>query len=340
MTRSAAGGGRLAHGWVVPRAKALVQRLERSRFYAGALAPLRAVYRTYGVRHGARALAFLLESEWRARRNAARLTILDEGEIARRRKSDTVFVFGSGASLNGISDAEWERIRRHDAIGLNYFVHQRWVDVTIHYVRELELPLRRHRRYSRGAILATARRFCDLARANPRYRDTVFFLQTDFFAEVGKAIIGWQMLPKGQPVFLYRGLRRPGIEEQPPRSLAEGLPRQAGAIGAGICIGRFLGWRHIVLIGVDLYDSRYFWLPPGEVRSEFTRAARDRHPTVRRGILDIIGNWYRTLEAEGVSLSVYNPQSLLREVLPQFSWEDGQPVQAKAAAAAHPIPEP
>ncbi|MCG8521618.1 MAG: hypothetical protein MI744_05375, partial [Pseudomonadales bacterium] len=230
-------------------------------------------------------------------------------------------------------DEEWECIRENDTIGLNYFVHQRWVDATIHCVRELEMPLRQERRYSRAAILASARRFCSLAKENPRYRDTVFLLQTDFFAEMGKAVIGWDMLPEGQPICLYRGLRRVDVDERPPRALAEGLPRQAGAIGAGICIGRFFGWRNIVLVGVDLYDSRYFWLPRDEVRSAVVRTADDRHPTVNRGILDIMGKWRRVLEAEGLSLSVYNPRSLLCETLPRFHWPDGLAVMANAPNA-------
>ena len=49
------------------------------------------------------------------------------------------------------------------------------------------------------------------------------------------------------------------------------------------------GWRHIVLVGVD--DSRYFWAPP-----------------------DSTGRWARLLAAGGVTLSVYNPRSLLRDV--------------------------
>ena len=51
------------------------------------------------------------------------------------RRSETVFVFGSGYSLNEISDAEWQHIAAHDVFGFNAFYHQRWVPANFHLLR-------------------------------------------------------------------------------------------------------------------------------------------------------------------------------------------------------------
>src|SRR5579864_4865841 len=41
---------------------------------------------------------------------------LDEEELRASRRSDTVFIFGSGSSLNEIPDLEWRQFERHDTL--------------------------------------------------------------------------------------------------------------------------------------------------------------------------------------------------------------------------------
>ena len=40
----------------------------------------------------------------------------------------------------------------------------------------------------------------------------------------------------------------------------EGLRHVGGTLSDAVNAAACLGWTHIVLAGVDLYDSRYFWL--------------------------------------------------------------------------------
>jgi hypothetical protein len=47
----------------------------------------------------------------------------------------------------------------------------------------------------------------------------------------------------------------------------------------------------------------------------------DPHSQAATGLRDVISGWRADLAAEGVSLSVHNPRSLLAEVLPVFRWE-------------------
>lgn len=50
-------------------------------------------------------------------------TVWLNGTVLKDRKSDTVFILGSGASINSVSD--WEEIRRNDSLGFNFFMaHQ------------------------------------------------------------------------------------------------------------------------------------------------------------------------------------------------------------------------
>src|ERR1039458_7387443 len=58
-----------------------------------------------------------------ARRVADRtgLPLLEKLDLSQIKTSDTVFVLGSGASINEILDRRWEVIGRHDTIALNFW---------------------------------------------------------------------------------------------------------------------------------------------------------------------------------------------------------------------------
>ncbi len=49
------------------------------------------------------------------------LPLLETLDLSRVKSSDTVFVLGSGWSINEISDQHWEVVGRHDSIALNFW---------------------------------------------------------------------------------------------------------------------------------------------------------------------------------------------------------------------------
>src|SRR5207249_1724538 len=119
----------------------------------------------------------------------------------------------------------------------------------------------------------------------------------------------------------------------PTRSFSQGLRHSNGTLSDVVNCAYILGWTRIVLVGVDLYDSRYFFLPPEKTLGmdpatgtttgvEFNQWRGQRydqlHNTARGGIVDLMANWRALLEADGVELSVYNPKSLLAGPLPVF----------------------
>ena len=79
-----------------------------------------------------RALPWLSE-QW----SRSRYVVLDEAALRKTRRSDTVFLFGSGYSLNDLSAEEWEHIAAHDTIGFNYSSRQHWVRTDYHIVGEI-----------------------------------------------------------------------------------------------------------------------------------------------------------------------------------------------------------
>jgi hypothetical protein len=119
-------------------------------------------------------------------------------------------------------------------------------------------------------------------------------------------------------VFRYRRIAK-GVYRPPTRSLGEGLVAGTGSLASCVNLGVVMGFREIVLAGVDLRDSRYFWLPPDVARPDLAQnqgvGHSDPHPRGTQ-IAEFMGRWGRLLEAEGIRLSVLNPESLLADVLP------------------------
>lgn len=249
-------------------------------------------------------------------RNRGAYRYVGEVELRQRRRSDTVFVFGSGASLNELAPEDWERIARHDTFGFNWWVHQRFVRTDYHLIRgiadsDLDVAVWRPQ----------LEEYFRLIRESPLFDDTVFLVHGGFRAVTGNRALGLGYLPAGRPVFRWRTSIRVGT---PSGSFAEGLVHGQSTIQESVNAAYLLGWRRIVLAGVDLYDRRYFWLPRGETRSiDRLRGARadDTHVQATMGLVQTLGAWGDWLRGEGVALEVLNPRSLLAGVLPVYRLE-------------------
>lgn len=238
---------------------------------------------------------------------------LGEKELRRRRRSDTVFVFGSGSSLNELTPTDWAHISEHDTIGFNWWVHQRFVRTDFHLIRGIadsdRLPSTWRPQLSE---------YFRLIRENALFAETVFLVHSGFRAITGNRAIGLRLLPLHNPVFLWRTSIRVGA---PSRSFTEGLTHGQSTLQEAINFAYLLGWKRIVLAGVDLYDRRYFWLPPDETRSlDRLRGATaaDEHVQATMGLVERLASWRDWLNDEGVALEVLNPRSLLAGAVPVY----------------------
>lgn len=280
--------------------------------------------REHGLAWTARWNALFIDAAVRERLHRHRYQVLSEADLIGSRRSDTVFVFGSGYSLNDITPGEWDRIAAYDTFGFTGFIAQRWVRTDYHLIRggvEVSLTWR-----------PFAEDFCRTLNENPHFTRTILILQGEYRAVFANQILGYGLVRPGTRIFRYRTARGEGL---PSLAFAGGIRHGAGtlcdAVNAAVC----MGWRRIVLTGVDLYDSRYFWLKPDETLQfdEATgltrpgqinaRGGSPNHPhnTTRNGIVEALGDWRTYLERErGCSLEVYNPRSLLAPVMPVFQW--------------------
>jgi len=249
-----------------------------------------------------------------ARRSLRAYRVLDEQRLRATRRSDTIFIFGSGYSINDLTPGELEHFEAHDTLGFNWFVHQRLVRMDYHLVREI----------AQNDVDARVWRpqvasYFELVSGNPRYRDTIFLLQSGLRAINANRALAQRLVPQGSRVFLWRSVRG---RDRLGRSFADGLSHPHSTLEECVNFAAILGWRKIVLVGVDLYDRRYFWLGAEETReSDAARGAGHAQPHSRAtsGMIENLGSWARELAAQGTTLSVYNPRSLLVPALPLYA---------------------
>lgn len=242
---------------------------------------------------------------------------LDEQRLRRARRSDTVFVFGSGASLNDITGEAWRAISAHDTLGMNYFVHQQFVRVDFHVIGELATGDDFDATRWRPALAE----YLSLLRSSPFYESTILGLQQGWRAVQSNRILASGMLAPGRPIFRYRRISR-GKFRPPSESLRAGLVHGAGTVVSCVNLAYLLGWTVIVLAGVDLYDSRYFWLPPEETRADGLsyNIRPPQAPHVQaQPLVDYLARWTPLLRSRGVRLTVLNPRSLLARVMPVYA---------------------
>ncbi len=268
----------------------------------------------------------MLATAWvRDRANRAAYRVIGERELKAARKSHKVFIFGSGASLNELEAADWAHFAEHDVCGFNAFYYQRWIDVDFHLLRGAVYGDLRWQPFAHEVESALG--------ASTHFARTIFVLQAGYLAQLANQLVGYRLLPAGARLFRYRTAREDG---PPTRTFGEGLRHTTGTLADAVNFAACAGWTDIVLVGVDLYDSRYFHLPPDETvvvdaetggltSGEWApRGQRydQPHATSRRGVIELMRSWRAALERDGVRLAVYNPRSLLADVIPVYQRTD------------------
>jgi len=253
--------------------------------------------------------------------------VIDVEDIKRGRRKDTIFIMGSGYSINDITKEEWQHIVDvGDTLAFNEFYRGKFVPITYHISGEIsDAP-------NYGLILMNSKHkkniksYYDELFSNPYYKDTIYFLR--YKLDIKKTpvpIALWALFFlksfKNKQVCLYRivlfgeVILKPSEILEPSDSIYA-ISHNATIFDA-VNIAYVLGYKNIVLVGVDLYDSRYFWLERNETiednlkRGETYSSIHYTADKVMRGMVV----WNKYLIKRGVRLYIYNPRSLLNKVL-------------------------
>jgi hypothetical protein len=266
-------------------------------------------------------------------RKRARLKKLGISDVLSRKKSDTVFVFGSGRSILNVTDEEWIKIGIHDTIGFSGSFQQDWVNLDYLLLRgwvETVTP-------DKNSIVDVARDFIgkyDEHYKRNRLSGTKLIVQEDYSASFCGALFALGFMERHAKDG-YFGFTTYRFSKSPSLCFEWGLSHGKGTLCDAINFAYLGGWKNIVLLGVDLYDSGHFFLPKGmneiwdskekrlvlSAQSWRGLSVGDTHNTARNGVVDLVGEWATLFnKRSGVSIWTYNPLSLMQEKLPVYTF--------------------
>lgn len=202
-----------------------------------------------------------LEKEEYSRRQLGirRFTDLDLRSVKR---SDTLFILASGSSINKISPARWVAIARHDSIGFNFWPIHRFVPKMYfmeaistnhpHEMFELFCRIARQRAqdYSSVTKVVTELRYVLPARR---------FAGSEEFPGPWYTLHTFPIAASTQGEFAYglSYLRSKGLFDAADQINV--VFKQASTLSSLIALAIRMQYRIIVLCGVDLNNSEYFY---------------------------------------------------------------------------------
>jgi hypothetical protein len=268
-----------------------------------------------------------------AMRSRGMLRTVADLDIAARKRSGTVFILGSGSSVNDLVEADWAVIGGHDSIGFNnWLIHGfvptfYFVELGTFYAEDdvYTTDLLRRRLADLGDMPIIAESKCWLrpegfsSRLPRELRDRLHFYAPYSLRTTSVEVVAW-VLRRGRSVW-----RRGSCD-------LKTMIHHRASLSALVLFAFLAGYEEIVLVGVDLNDSRYFWetddeflhgapgppVYPGEVHMTVDPAATASEVAVP------IDDYLRLLDStvlrpNGVSLQVANPRSLLSAFLPVYA---------------------
>jgi hypothetical protein len=191
-----------------------------------------------------------------------RFTDLDLCSVKR---SDTLFVLASGSSINKISPARWDAIARHDSIGFNFwpihpFIPNMYFMEAIstdhpHEMFELFCRIAHQRAQDYSWVIKVV---TELRYALPARR----FAGSEEFLGPWYTLCTFPVAASTQAEFAYglSYLRSKGLFDT--AGCINVVFKQASTLSSLIALAIRMQYRIIVLCGVDLNDSEYFYQDP------------------------------------------------------------------------------
>jgi hypothetical protein len=213
-----------------------------------------------------------------------------------------VFILASGASMNEITPAQWNGIGRHNTFSLSQTFRLDKVRVDYHLLAEVH-------------DLEECARFL---RDNVCFRNTVLIAQQGWMAIAPNEMVARRLLPHHARLFRYRRTMR-GRYAPPSRAFADGIVHAYNSVVDCVNISYLMGFKKIVLAGVDMYDKQYFYLPKDFTREWELPGVTARSPfPYGEDTKMLFQRWNALFSAEGVQILVLNPRSIMADVMSVF----------------------
>lgn len=247
------------------------------------------------------------------------MEIISEDQFRAYKQSDTIIVYGSGASINKLDKDDQKSLSSYDSIGFNWFCKS-GIPVTFYVIREQCVPSKRE---VKGETLK-----CFLSYMNSdTYIDACkiihkakYLVQANGYSHFGahSRILGKGMIVKDIKVGADKATRnRKKIIKSFKDDVVDcGVQHGTISMYNIMHIVTYFGYKNIIFAGVDLYDSRYFWIKEGETRRAIKdkgRSYKARHVAAQKTLmlLKLYKKYY-----PDIKMFTYNKKSLLKKYIP------------------------
>lgn len=198
--------------------------------------------------------------------------------------SDTLFILGTGSSINSISNSQWKLIREHDSIGLNLFLAHPFIP-TFYHLEFTPLLLKYFEKWK------SIKDF-DFKKTS--------FINFSLHLDEGKNISDYVFSKH-----TYFSVPRRPYTHQNKKAFIKILNKyyaknaykennvylhHKGSLTVALSIGVLLGYKNIILHGVDLNNSNYFYEDQVKFPDIIGQDARD-YLEIRKKVLIREGKW-------------------------------------------------
>lgn len=244
--------------------------------------------------------------KYRRRNDVQPLSALDVGSI---QSSDTVFILGSGASVNAYDDAQWARIDAHDSIGFNFWpIHE---FVPTYYVGELpEYPS--WVQLYHELLEQRAEDYANVPFVMKSIHGTTFGLEVDglplsirsnVYVPITLAVPG-DRATRDQFERSIRYLDQMGIFD--PKDQLRFIFHKRSSVVDLLLLACTMGYKQIVLSGVDFNKNVQFYIDE-----------RERYESMGRPIPDetIVGTEHLSMDPEVGQLSAIDYIEMVNDLL-------------------------
>jgi hypothetical protein len=243
------------------------------------------------------------------------------GQKNKKTSKSRLYIFGSGYSLNSISDMQWRKIRNTgDTLSFNDFYYSKFIDLDYYIFREVDSKhFKRLPRFLRVRLnsifnISKIKSIHDLISGNSTMKQTKYLFLCD--KKSGIALLYYMLFRSSINLFGFFSNPYDRTINWPISETPLNITHGAATLLDAINIGYIMGYTELVLCGVDLYDRNYFYLEKDETR-DFDKnkgyTARDIHNTSHH-IIETLSLWKPELYKRGVKVSVLNEKSLLNSV--------------------------
>ena len=241
--------------------------------------------------------------------------ILDSKKIIQIKKNDTIFIFGAGSSINDISKSEWKKFSLYDTLGFNGTLFLKKIKFTFQLNRQL--------------VKNTNRAFLkqlDLINKNKFLNNAIFLMPKGLTSSYTNFFFSKNLWDKKKLFYLFN---TNSFFKKPYGNLDFGLMHKLGTLTDCISFAYYMGYKKIVLVGIDLYDRRYFYLDKNKTSGTggapvdvdiHNKKSNVVHQTALNGIIDLVGEISSFLKKKNVNLLLYNKKSLLNNRLKIFKF--------------------